>query len=290
MRTAIDETRRTRRVIVAPDDRPQGEPPIFIVGAHRSGTTLVRLIADSHSHIACPPESFFLLPLAGVLGDEKSVEGLEAMGFSEDHVVRHLRESASYFFEMYAASREKPRWADKTPPYVDCLDFIEKLYGPDCRYVLVLRHGLDTACSLVDVTPREVTPHIEACGGDRHAGGARYWAAQCEKMLEFRDRHPERCFELRYEALTSEPEATLRPLFDFLGEPWEPAVLRFHEQPHDRWIGLEDRKASEAQGFAPNSGRYLRESPETIERMCEQAGPMLDRLGYTVEKSGTRGS
>jgi len=29
------------------------------------------------------------------------------------------------------------------------------------------------------------------------------------------------------------PEVTLRPLFEFLGEAWDPAVLRFDEQEHD---------------------------------------------------------
>jgi len=285
--TTIDEVRRTKRVIVVPERRPTGETPFFIVGVHRSGTTLLRLIVDSHPRLACPPESFFLVPLAGLLRDAKAVEGLKAMGFTEDHVLARTREYASYFFEMYAASRGKVRWADKTPSYIDCLDFIEALYGPDCRYVLVFRHGLDSACSTAGVGPRELAPHVEACGGDLYAGAARYWAAQCEKMLTFRDRHPERCFEVRYEDLAAEPEPVLRGMFEFVGEAWDPQVLRFHEQPHDRWTGLEDRTASQARGFVPNVGRYRDQPPEVVRRMVEQAGPMLERLGYRVE--GPRG-
>lgn len=283
LKTAIDELRRTRRVIVTPESRPRGETPFFLVGVHRSGTTLLRLIVDSHSRIACPPESFFLLPLSHVLADDKAVEGFKAMGFVEDHVVERLREYASYFFEMYASLHGKVRWADKTPSYVDCLDFIERLYGPGCRFVLIYRHGLDAACSIARVGPRELLPHAEACGGDRYAGAARYWATQCGKMMDFQRRHPERCLEVRYEDLARDPEPTLRRVFAFVGEAWEPEVLRFHEKPHDRWIGLEDRKASQAKGFAPNVGRYREEPPDVIRRMCEQAGPMLKALGYEVE-------
>lgn len=290
LKTTIDELRRTKRVIVTPESRPRGEAPFFLVGVHRSGTTLLRLLVDSHSRIACPPESFLLLPLSQVLADAKAVEGLKAMGFAEDHVVDRLREFASYFFETYAGIHGKLRWADKTPSYIDCLDFIDRLYGPACRYVLIYRHGLDAACSIARVGPRELMPHAEACGGDRFAGAARYWATQCGKMREFARRHPDRCLEVRYEELSRNPEEVMRRVFAFVGETFEPEVLRFHEKPHDRWIGLEDRKASQARGFEPNIGRYREEPPEVVRSMLREAGPMLETLGYSVEEANASGS
>lgn len=279
----IFELRRTRRVIVSPDERPKGEPPIFIIGVHRSGTTLLRLVLDSHSRIACPPESFFIGPLAEVLKDELAMSGLTAMGFDERHVLRRLRETASYFFEMYAAAKNKPRWADKTPPYVDCLEFIDALYGPDCRYLFLYRHGLDAACSIAGMYIREAQPHIEACGGDRFAGAARYWAVQSQKMIAFRATHPSRCLEIRYEDLTARPEPELRRIFEFLSEPWEPEVLRFHERPHDHWIGLQDSSAAASRGFTPRTDRWREQPPEIIERMLQEAGTVLRELGYSAD-------
>lgn len=276
------ELRRTRRVIVDPSERPRGEPPIFLVGVHRSGTTLLRLVIDSHPRIACPPESFFIAPLRGLLEDAKAMEGLAAMGFPREQVLAKLRETVSYFFEMYAAARGKARWADKTPSYVDCLDFIDELYGPDCRYVLIFRHGLDSASSIAQIGIREVEPHVAACGNDRYAGAARYWAAQTRKILAFRERHPDRCIALRYEELTREPEHQLRPVFAFLDEPWEPGVLRFAEQPHDEWIGLQDGGAARSTGFTPSVGRYAREPVQVVERMLREAEPVLRELGYTL--------
>src|SRR5262249_52267799 len=252
-----DGTRRTRREIVAPAARARGERPIFVIGVHRSGTTLVRLILDSHSRIACPPESFFLLPESRLLADPKALEGLQAMGFNREHVIARAREHTAYFFEMYAASHKKPRWADKTPSYVDCLDFIETLFGPDCQYVFVYRHGLDSACSIARIPDiAEAEPHVAACGGDRFAGAARYWATQCGVMRGFAARSPARVLELFYEKLVAAPEAEARRLFAFLGETYEPQVLRFHEQPHDHWAGLQDVKASSSKGFQPNVERW----------------------------------
>ncbi|MDJ0869081.1 MAG: sulfotransferase [Myxococcota bacterium] len=280
-----DEVRRTRRTIVAPELRPRVENPIFVIGVHRSGTTLLRLILDSHSRIACPPESFFLLSLSRVLEDAKSMEGLAAMGFDRKHVAGQLRALVSYFFEMYASSKGKVRWADKTPSYVDCLDFIETLYGPGCRYVMIYRHGLDSASSIVKINIRDFDRHLASCGGDRHAAAARHWAHQCQKMVAFQRAHSERCFELRYEQLARDPEPVLRELFAFLDEPWEPAVLRFHEQTHDNWVRLQDRQAGQSRGFKPSIGTYRSQPPEVVRRMHEQAAAMLEALGYDTDES-----
>ena len=99
-------------------------------------------------------------------------------------------------------------------------------------------------------------------------------------MRAFAAANAERCLELRYEALASAPEPEVRRVLDFIGEPWDPAVLRFHEHPHDHDAGLEDRKATLARGFEPNFGTWRAQPRAVIERMYAQAGPMLRELGY----------
>jgi hypothetical protein len=285
--SVVFELRRTRRVIVDPAKPSSGEPPIFVIGTHRSGTTLLRLILDSHSRIACPPESFFIASLEQVLRDAKALEGLQAMGFDREHVVSRLRETTSYFFERYAAVHEKVRWADKTPSYVDCLEFLDVLF-PDARYLMIFRHGLDVACSIANMGIREVEPFIDTCGGDRHAGAARYWAVQCEKMLLFQSQHRKESLELRYEELTTQPETVMRRALGFVDEAWEEQVLRFHESPHDHWIGLQDSKAASSTGFEPRIGTWRSKPQDVIDAMLAQAGAMLDRLGYTTAPASDR--
>ncbi len=271
----------TQRVFVAPPPKTRMEVPIFIIGVHRSGTTLLRLVLDSHSRIAVPRESVFLLPLSGMLREEAALHGLAALGFEPEHVFIKLREFSDYFFDAYAAARGKPRWADKSPQYVDCLDFIERLYGPACKYLFIYRHGLDVANS---IGPRRnirlARPHKEACG-DPYAGAARYWAVQCRKMLAFEHTHRARVFAFKYEEFVQAPEQTGKQIFAFLGEPWEPQVLEYYKHEHDVG-GLEDPIASASKGFRPSMKNYLQLPAATLESMKREAGEMLERLGYHV--------
>jgi len=271
-----------QRIFATPTALRQTEPPIFILGVHRSGTTLLRLVLDSHSRIAVPRESVFLLPLSEMWRDETALLGLSGLGFGADHVALKLRELADYFFDAYAASRNKPRWADKSPQYVDCLDFIEQLYGPQCKYVFIYRHGLDVACSIgMRKVFKLAQPHQDACG-DPFVGAARYWSVQCQKMLQFEPAHRKRVFTLRYEEFVQTPEEIARKLFAFLGEPWEPRVLEFHQQQHDTGF-LEDPIASMSTSFNPSLKNYEKLPSELVQGMKREANGMLRQLGYEVD-------
>ena len=98
----------------------------------------------------------------------------------------------------------------------------------------------------------------------------------------------DRYHELRYEALVAEPEATLRPLFDFLGEPWDPAVLRFDEQEHSatdryrRFTAERRREGGETSAIYRSrvgaGGRGL--DPVLRELLHRSSGRLLRDLGY----------
>ena len=75
---------------------------------------------------------------------------------------------------------------------------------------------------------------------------ARYWAEQCEKMMAFESAYSSQCYRIYYERYATEPEKYLPPLFDFLGEPWEPEVLNFNKKQHD--FGLQDSRILETRG------------------------------------------
>ena len=255
-------------------------PPIFVVGCQRSGTSLVRRILDSHSRIACPPESRFVLPMIRVLEEPQSLQGLESMGYDRTAVKQALARFISSFFERYADTAGKARWADKTPHYVDCLPELLDLFGGSAQFLLVVRHGMDTAYSLAD--PHRHYPaiddEVEAAGGDVPVGAARFWAKQNRKIEDFRKRHLDACFRVFYEDLTTSPGSVLEPMFEFLGELWEPEVIDYSRVEHHS--GIEDPDVRRRSRIEPNSGKYRSWPSATQDAVRQACTPMLSELGY----------
>lgn len=246
----------------------------------------MRRILDSHSRIACPPESQFIFPLAEILRSKDGTDvnrylsGLASMGYGRSEVETTLARFISGFFDGYAVSRGKARWADKSPKYVDCLVELRDIFGPRTRFVLMLRHGLDVAYSLADAD-REypaIRQHVAAANGNVAIGAARFWADQNAKIEAFRQARTDMCFQVRYEELTADPAASLEPMFAFLGEPWEPAVIDYQRFPHHR--GFEDPDVRRRTRIEANSGHYLAWPSHVQTAVREACQPMLSRLGY----------
>ena len=254
------------------------EPPIFVIGCQRSGTSLLRRILDSHHRIACPPESKFIGSVVALLRDPESLRGLNSMGFDRGEVVRTTAQFVRSFFDAYAAAQGKPRWADKTPNYVDCLDELWELFGPEARFVVIVRHGMDVAYSLARWHFPPVDRFLPAAGGDSAVAAGLFWANQSKRIRSFAEAHGSSCYRLRYEDLTTDPGGTLQPLFKFLGEPWDPAVIKYNRFEHHS--GREDPQVRRLKRIMPNSGNHRawpRDTQEAVRQACQQ---VLYELGY----------
>ena len=129
---------RDRIVVKVMDaSRRENLAPGFLIGVYRSGSTLLRYILDSHSNIAVPPETNFLYPLVDLWHSAWFKNGLRGIGVDESGLRDRLLEFAAGIFDDYATAKGKTRWVDKTPAYVDILDFLEFLFGDRCRYIML---------------------------------------------------------------------------------------------------------------------------------------------------------
>jgi len=270
--------------VVDASKRASSEPS-FLIGTYRSGSTLLRYVLDTHSNIAVPPETNFLHPLADLWCSEWVKNGIRGAGVDESILLDRLRDFAAGVFDDYATAKGKSRWIDKTPAYVDILDFLDALFGEQCRYIMLYRHGLDVANSLatgyeLNVLAGPAKQYADAYNESPRLTFARYWAEQCEKMMAFEAAHPEQCFHIYYEQYAKEPEKYLPPIFEFLDEIWEPAVLKFHKKQHD--FGLQDNKILETKGFRPSTGNYREWNEKEIAAAKEITGETMRKLGYEI--------
>jgi hypothetical protein len=188
--------------------------PIFIIGCHRSGTTLLRLILDAHPNISCGPETRFLADLANITADP-NWQRMRLYGFPKQYWHQRIAALFDAFQSEYAHARGKVRWADKTPRYALCVDYLNELF-PTCQVVHVVRDGRDVVAS-----------HRDRWGYGSALKAVKKWPWYVATARAAGARLPaDRYHEVRYEDLVTDPEGTLRQLLDFLGEPWDPILLQ----------------------------------------------------------------
>jgi len=199
--------------------------PIVLGGCGRSGTTLLRMILDSHPGICCGPESNIFR--RGTVDPE-----VLAAKFDLDPAsVRAIYASSvsrPAFIEAFAGlcmeRAGKRRWAEKTPRNIRRLETIFRHF-PHARFVHVLRDGRDVACSL-RTHPRHKVVNGELVPLNTWkpiAGCARRWRDDIERSRHYWS--DPRFQTLRYEELVRDPRPVLERLMAFVGESWDDRLL-----------------------------------------------------------------
>jgi hypothetical protein len=192
--------------------------PIFIVGAMGSGTTLLRLMLDSHENIAIPPETGFMRGYDALRFTPFKWSGRNwtgRLGWSEEELDEELHALYDRLFMRYAEQHGKRRWGEKTPLHTWHIADMARLF-PDAQFVAMVRHPYGSISS--NMTRFR----------SRLARASSQWTQPCRELAAQTARRPDRFVMLRYEDLVLEPEPLLRELLDWLGEPWSPSVLEHH--------------------------------------------------------------
>ena len=233
----------------------------------------MRLILDSHSSIACGPETHFLVDMEE--SGRRHWHRLERFGQDRAYWDEKCRRLFDEVVSEYAASKGKRRWADKTPAYATHLPFVNSLF-PEAQVIHMIRDA------------RMVTASSLARWGPRVAWNAPVtWVHSVEKARQFGAGVPDtRYTEIRFESLVADPEGTLRPLFGWLGEDWEPRVLEYDTFDHDqsgRNTQVSDAARQRA-GTAIDADRAQRPQtkmkPLLRARVERVAGRLNRELGY----------
>lgn len=288
----------------------------IIIGAPRSGTTLLRFILDSHPEMAIPPETGFLAlgPHFTHVGDDLIGEFLrkivnyppEAPAWNDFQIPEEqfhrklmnldpfsVSEGFRVFYQMYAARFNKSRWGDKTPAYCFNMTKIEAVL-PEAHFIHLIRDGRDVALSLRRMW---FSP-----GWDIETQ-AKHWSSFiiAARRGSYYCRH---YMEVRYEDLILNMQETSKKICEFTGLGFDPAMLRYYERAPLRLMEHKGRKRPDGSLFLtdqqrihqqlkttepPDSGYVYRWRTEMskVDRSGFEntAGRLLRDLGYETMQS-----
>lgn len=285
-------------------------PPMpIIVGAPRSGTTLLRFMLDAHSDLAIPPETGFLAADPALL---QRLSPHEFSGFIEQFPpgapawndfrippaawhealasIEHFSPANAFrcFYRLYAARFSKTRWGDKTPSYVFRMEQIEDTL-PEAHFIHLIRDGRDVALSWRK-TWFSPGPDMTTL--------ASHWKQAVMAGLESRESTAHH-LDVRYEDLIHDTASVLQRICAFISLDFQPAMLNFFEHSPARLaehaerrrsdgtlvVGREERlKQQRLTTQPPVPGRALawRTTLTSAERdaFASVAGDLLVELGY----------
>jgi hypothetical protein len=244
------------------------ESPVFLIGAERSGTTLLRLMLDGHPEIACPCAFDFALAWPEARNGELPEPIDYWQMLAEDRRAREARvvidarlrvpELVRSLLAQLGRRTHKPVFA------VTAHHEYERLLRlwPEARFLYVVRDGRDVARSHVAL----------GWAGNVWAAAPAWRAAEREWRRVSALIPRENRLEVRFEDLVRDPRAELSRIAGFLGLEYAPGMLdspargsyaaphpnaseRWREQLSTRELALLEREIGpelRARGYAPS--------------------------------------
>ncbi|GAB2849699.1 sulfotransferase [Streptomyces deserti] len=222
---AVSPPRRNLDAIPAP--RPVTDPytappaprlvesPVFVLSSVRSGSTLLRVLLNSHSRIRAPHE-MHLRTVHVHLSRDFTADAMKELQLDKDEL-EHILWDRVLHLELTRSGKDVI--VDKTPPNTLIWPRLHRCW-PSARYLVLLRHP---GAVITSLTQRRADPDHE----EIRAEVLRY----SEKLEEARNRLPN-VHVIRYEELTAEPEKVTRGICDHLGVAWESGMLDYGSKDH----------------------------------------------------------
>jgi hypothetical protein len=232
--------------VLSGDAQEPAPSPVFVIGAYRSGTSVLTWALGQHPNIWPMEESGWLAPLAdaAILGyrnaktaarsffdvyDLDRTRYVTEIGRAIDRLCRtasrvhlygillgRLSGQAEHYNEEFQLARSamnpKRRWVDGTPEHSAYVTVLRAIF-PNARFIATVRDPLDVVSSML---------RFERAGGqaaDIDAAAGMWIGIMRNVLLSYRAFGPDVIKLLRFESLTDDAAQTLSDVFEFLGEP-----------------------------------------------------------------------
>lgn len=199
---------------------------IFVVGAARSGTTLLRLLINNHPDIACIGETQFFhhnyLQLSS--NSEKNISIFSDIFRTESELPNFIYNNellkyfpkdktiASYFnvlLSAYAKNLGKNKWAEKSPSHILRIELIKKLF-PDAKIINIKRNPYSSAISRFQKLKKKEFNNFSIF----------FYLKYLKKVdkiaSDFERENKDSILTVKYEDLSENPKFVLEKIFSFL--------------------------------------------------------------------------
>jgi Flp pilus assembly protein TadD len=249
------------------------EPPVFLVGFPRSGTTLLDQILSSHSRVLCLEEKEILAPVVADLLPDDVLIGWRTLPHSTIGARRRL------YWQKAETAAGAPLdgciLIDKLPLNLVLLPAIARIF-PDAKVIVALRDPRDAVLSCYQQRfgmNAAMVQMLELGGAVRYYDAAMRLFEICETKL------PLRFQPVRYEDVVSDIERAARTLAGFLDLAFEPAMLDYAATARRRDINTPSARQVIEPLYTRSIGRWRAYAPQLAPAL-----PVLSRwaarLGY----------
>ncbi|MGH9030846.1 MAG: sulfotransferase family protein [Acidimicrobiia bacterium] len=252
-------------------------PPVFVVGAARSGTTWVYDVLAAHPQVAGVFESFLFTTGRGIGGLVSLIDrpgspaGMRRFVPTDD-LVREARQFAAGLLGRSVVPG-RAVLVEKSGTHACSMHGIWRLF-PDARFVHVLRDGRDVVVSAL-AAQRSWAPTWPRST----YRAAREWVVNAQSATDSGAARPDQFLEIRYENLRADAAAGYRTLYDFCGLPFDDGLLAEVVDRNDF-----DRHHAGGEDEFRRGGRVgdwrTRFSRADVVQFSAAAGRTLVRLGY----------
>jgi tetratricopeptide (TPR) repeat protein len=251
----------------------------LLTGHPRSGTTLLEQVLDSHPHAISADElqimsELVYAPIVRKAGGSQSVPVALDRATSEE-LVQFRR---TYWNAMESTLCEKigdRLLLDKNPEMTMLLPLVARVF-PEMKVLFALRDPRDVvvSCFMQRLPLNAVSVHYLTLEDT-----AKKYATTMRAWLKIRPMLRNPWIEVRYEETVGDMERQARRVLDFLGLPWDDAVLEYHRRAQKKHVHSPTYEAVTKPVYTSSIQRW-RNYAAQLEPHLHILQPFVEAFGY----------
>lgn len=245
--------------------------PVYVVGMPRSGTSLIEQILSMLPGVFAGGERHDIPRTVSLFEHTHHPVGMESPQRLTSAAVR--RQSSALLRTYRRLAPGASRFIDKLPDNFLHLGLIARLF-PNARVIHCVRDAADTclSCYFQHFAGYDWVYDLDHLGA--------YYAGYTRVMQHWRSLAQPlglRLLDVSYEGLVENPEPEIRRIVDFVGLPWDPVCLGFHES--ERVVNTASNQQVRQPIYKTSAGRH--------KHYRKHLGPLLRSLDRLTGPAST---